>query len=1106
MMTLMACSWSLMAQTTYSGSVVDASNNEPLIGATVMPIGGGQGSATDVDGHFSLTVPSNVRSVKVSYVGYKEQTVKLSNKMTVRLESTSTNLDNVVVVAYGTANKESLTGSVAVVGASQIEDRPVSAVTAALEGNAPGVQVNNSVGYPGSEPSILIRGYNSINGSSSPLYVVDGIVYEGSISDLNPADIESMSVLKDAASSALYGNRGANGVILITTKKAKQAGKVDVTLQVRQGMYQRGLPFYDRLGANDFMQVFMDGLVNGDVYNGKDRATTINKYRNEFFSFAQSNIYGKESTELFDENGKFVGGNPLPGYTDLDWWDAVSRTGYRQEYTVNAAAATDKFNIFASAGYLKENGYMLQSDFERFNGRINANFQPVSYFKMGLNLAGMYTTNNVGITSKSDEGYVSNPFLVQDKAPIYPYYAHNEDGSIMYDENGQPVWNTASYLGNQGVNVAWTMREDRKELTAAVIDASLYGTAVIPYGFELTVRGNIHRDKTNYWHYMTNLNGSAMGPADVGANGRMYQTDYGYNNHTFMQTLTWNQDYGVNHVDVLLDHENYTYSSDQHGVNVENQLLPNIYSMSNFAITNDASQSQLRLTSESYLGRARYNYDQKYFGEVSIRRDGSSYFEKAHRWGTFWSVGGSWIISREKFMQNLDWVNYLKFRAAYGSVGNNATAGAYAYYNLYDIITYNNVNALIPSLLASENLKWEATKTLDVALEGSLFNDRFNFSVGYFNKRNSDLIFDVTRAASVGTLANSGSNPSVMMNIGTMQNIGWEIQLGCDIIRNKEFYWNFNVDATFMKNKIIKLPQAHDMPGNGWFLGKSLGTLYTIDWCGVDQATGQSVYEIDPNSPQFTYWDTNGAEYQSESQFLTYLENASLDGSLVAVEDPNGYGGYRWYTNTPSYGTRKIQGDAFPTVYGSFGTNLSWKGINLGLLFTYGLGGKVLDSNYQDLMTVGNSPSAAHVDVLKSWTEKPEGVADHGSGAQTFIIGEGADATRYDVSYAVANASDFDKNAIPQVNAQNSASNNAGSRFLTSANYLVFKNLNVSYDLPKKWSDALKTQNINIGLSIDNVFTATARKGMNPQYSFGGGQGKFYVPARVFSFQLNVKF
>ena len=262
----MACCWSLSAQThTFRGTVLDATSHEPLVGATVMPIGGGQGTATDIDGKYTITVPSNVTQAKFSYVGYKEQIVALQNNMVVYLNSQEANLDDVIVVAYGTANKESLTGSVAVVGAKEIEDRPVTSVTSALEGNAPGVMVNNSTAQPGESAKIRVRGFSSINGENGALIILDGTEYVGDIAALNPNDIESMSVLKDAASCALYGNRGANGVVLITTKKAKNLGKVDVTLQIRQGAYERGLPFYDRLNANDWMQTTFNALVNGSV-------------------------------------------------------------------------------------------------------------------------------------------------------------------------------------------------------------------------------------------------------------------------------------------------------------------------------------------------------------------------------------------------------------------------------------------------------------------------------------------------------------------------------------------------------------------------------------------------------------------------------------------------------------------------------------------------------------------------------------------------------------------------------------------------------------------------------------------------------------------------
>ena len=1067
LMTLMACSWSLSAQTrTIHGTVLDAANNEPLIGATIMPVGGGQGAAADVDGNFTLTVPSNVHKATVSYVGYTSKTVDLVNGMKVYLSSSSTNLDDVVVVAYGTANKESLTGSVAVVGAKEIEDRPVTSVTAALEGNAPGVQVNNSTGQPGSSPSIRIRGFNSFTSAQAPLYVVDGIVYEGDVADLNPADIESMSVLKDAASCALYGNRGANGVILISTKRAKNAGNVDVTLQVRQGMYNRGLPFYDTLGPNDWMETTLRAHAHNLVTTGAVPDMTA-AYAAVAPNFVNSvlqgtNVYDLPGDQLFDANGKILG-NVLPGYTDLDWWDAVSRNGYRQEYNINATGASDKFNVFSSVGYLKEQGYMLQTDFERFNGRLVANYEPVSYFKMGVNLNASYSDSDTGAADPDELGSTKNPFAVNQYEPIRPYYAHDEEGNIIYGADGKPEWNTAGL--NRGDNLAWNLRLDQANYTRLLVNATAYATFVLPYGFEATVRGSMSRNKTNSKDYSNNIIGSQRG------SGGLDIASESLKSHTFMQTITWDRQYGDHHVDVLLDHENYELYDDYIFLRKSGQMFPDMITVSNFESNDYSSEGIVKRRTESYLGRVRYNYDQKYFGEFSLRRDGTSRFAKDNRWGTFWSVGASWVITKEKFMHNLTWLNFLKLRAAYGSVGNDAAADAYAMYTLYNISTIDNVGMARPLQLGANNIKWEATKTLDVALEGSLFDDRFNFTVGYFNKRNSDLLFNLTKPMSSGTLLNWGALPQIMNNVGTMDNKGWEIALGVDIIRNQNFKWDFHVDATFMKNKIVKLPDNQNIPGQSLFIGKSLYEFYTYAWAGVDRLTGNSLYEMVPDSPDYYSYDEQGNYVYNQSVYDNRLNAAKNSGAYVEID---GVG----YTTNPSYAGRKLLGSSLPTVYGSFSTNLSWKGINLGLLFTYSLGGKTYNGVYQSLMSLGtNGTSALHKDILKAWTEPT--------------------STEHSI----------DPEGVPVLDTGlNNYNNMSGSRFLISSNYLTLKNVNLSYNLPEKWVNALKMSDINIGASIDNLFIITRQKGMNPQYSFSGGQGNYYVPARVFSFQLQVKF
>lgn len=1074
MVSVMLCALGMYAQNrTYHGIVLDAANNEPLIGATIMPIGGGQGAAADIDGNFTLSVPSNVKKVTVTYVGYQSKTVDLTDGMTVYLDSSSTSLDDLVVVAYGTATKESLTGSVAVIGSKEIEDRPVTSVTSALEGNAPGVQVNSTVGQPGAAPTIRIRGFNSINGDNSPLYVVDGVPYHGSISDLNPADIESMTVLKDAASAALYGNKGANGVILITTKKAKSNGKVDVTLQIRQGMYTKGIPNYSRLTANDWMNKSFEGVVNGGVSarTYADRADAVEYYRENFISaYALNNIYGVPDTELFDEEGHLIPKAYLPGFTDLDWWDAVSvKSGYRQEYNINAAAASDKYNVFASVGYLKEHGYTVSTDFERFNARINANFNPVSYFRFGVNLAATQQTQ--AYQDIVEDGSVNNIFNTMSMAPIYPYYRHDAEGNIMYDENGQPIWNSAAYL--QGTNIGFTSRADKAHLTATVIDGTMYGTAVLPYDFEVTVRGSIHRDKTNQWSYTNNEMGSAVG------NG-MFSPQYGeYNSHTFMQELNWGHDYGLHHVDVLLHHENTTYKSEGSYYLVADQQFQGIYNVSNFTQFMAAQGGIQEVHDESYLGRVRYNYNQKYFGEVSIREDGTSRFAKGSRWGTFWSIGASWVISKEKFMQDLLWIDYLKLRTAYGAVGNCMSASYYSYWPLYGASSpYSDAYTLIPAQLAANNVRWEATKTFDIGLEGSLFNDRLGFSIGYFNKRNADLLFNVPQAASTGMIGNTGGASSILTNIGTMENQGVELALNGDIFRTRDFVWSLSFDLTGYKNKVLNLPNGRNIYGGSSIqtIGKPMYEFYLTPWAGVDQMTGKSLYEIDKSSFDFyNYNDANQLVF-NEDTYNSYINNAREEDALVEI-------GGKLYTTKPQYAGRICAGTSIPTVYGSFGTQLSWKGINVSALFTYGIGGKTLDNVYAGFMSVGDLPAAIHSDMMNSWQGIPEGMTEDSPNR-------------------------IDPKGIPQANSYESSDNAASgsTRWLTSSNYLVFKNLNISYDLPMKWVSALKLQNINIGVSIDNLFTKSARKGMNPQQSYAGGQTSSYVTPRVFSFQLSARF
>ncbi|MDE5713986.1 MAG: SusC/RagA family TonB-linked outer membrane protein [Muribaculaceae bacterium] len=1083
MMAVLACTLGAFAQTkTYKGTVVDASNNEPLIGATVSPIGGGQGTATDIDGKFSITVPTSVKVVRVSYVGYTTKEVELKEGMTVHLSSTSTELNDVVVVAYGTATKESLTGSVAMVNSEEIERRPVNSITSALEGSAPGVQISSStVAGPGGSPSILIRGINTVNGTNAPVYVLDGVIYNGSISEINPEDVESMSVLKDAASCALYGAKGANGVVLITTKKAKNKSKVNVTLKVNQGVYERGLPFYDRLGTNQWMETTLLSMTNGQ-YSLNSNELSYNDVRKaqieNFFGNAKVwNVYGDNASDkIFNEQGQVVL-NPLSQYNDLDWWDSFSQTGYRQEYNVSIAGGTDKFNAYVSTGYLKSQGYIINTDFERFTNRINMNATPVDYLRLGVNANIGYQKSQDDDVDSDNLGTTNNPFNYTYRAPVFPYYNHDvKTGEIIYNEKGEKEWNTTAGYTPYESNIAYLTRSNDNRYDKLTASLSMNAAVILPYGFELSLRGDMYRAKQTYNSFGNPWIGSAKGF------GRLRVTNYNTKTYTFMQALNWSHDYGNHHIDVLLDHENYSYDYGYNYEQVMNMVFTNgPRELTNFTDNESYSAYHIQRTTESYLGRVRWNLDQKYFAEASIRRDGTSRFAKDSRWGTFWSVGASWILSKEKFMQNLDWLNNLKLRAAYGTVGQDAAASSYAYWSLYAQRAARVDSQLVmsPSQLGNDKAKWESTNTLDVALEGNVLNNRLSFSIGYFLKQNADLLYNVTQPMSAGGTW-SGSRWTILTNIGTMQNVGWELMVKGDVIRTKDFTWGLNADASIIKNKLTKLPPS----GNQWtsnialIKGKSRYEFYMINWAGVDMTTGRSLYEINPDSHTFESLNAETGEWEyDQALWNANLEGAEKNNALVKIGD-------RYYTTQETYASKHFQGSSLPTMFGSFGTSLRWKDISLNAVFTYSLGGKVFDSQYRSLMSYGEGKTSDfHKDILNSWTEAPAGINPDDP------------------------ASRISKDINPQINTQYSTYDNASSnRWLTNASYLQFKNISVAYDFPKVVTGPLKLQGLNVGFTAENLFTVTKRKGINPAYNYSGGQGNYFVVSRTFSFSLTARF
>lgn len=1036
------------AQKTVTGKVMDRETGEPVIGASVLVKGTQLGTATDLDGKFTIkNVPNSAATLMVSYIGMNTTEVAAKSNVTVYLTSSAKNLKDVVVVAYGTQKRESVTGAMAIVDSKTIDQHIATSATAALEGSAPGIQVNSTYGEPGAAPKIRIRGFSTINGDNDPLYVVDGTVFDGNISEINAADIESFSVLKDAASAALYGNRAANGVVLITTKKGKGGNVPSISLRVNQGFYNRGIPEYDVMKADQWMESAWMGLKNFAMNGAMQLSEADAKAyatKNIIGDYAKLNIYDKADDALFDADGKLVA-NILPGYAnDLDWAKDIERNGYRQDYTLSGGISGEKFNVYSSVGYLKEKGYALATDYERYTARINSEFRPYKWLTTGLNLSGTHGKRNYNNTAYGT--YYANPFYVaRTMVPLYPVHAHNADGTPIYDEMGEAEYNFDFYLDNR--NIAYERRQDVEDNRRNALLATAYATINLPYGFSATVKGNTDWSNSN----RTKYNNPNIGDGATN-NGRFTSSAYQYHTYTFQQLLNWEHSYGLNNITVLAGHENYSYDYKYTTGMMTDMAVANNLVLGNFLTYSYFSGYDFADKTESYLAKATYNYDEKYFADFSFRRDGSSRFAKDNRWGNFYSFGAAWNAKREAFLANVDEVDILRLHAAFGEVGSlSGLSGYYPSMALYEIDKNGGKPAFIKSQLAAPDIKWETTRTFDVGVDAR-FLDRINFTASYFNKRNVDLLFAVRLPLTAGGYAHDEDyqNMTQYRNIGTMQTQGLELAIDGDIVKTKDWKWNLGIDATFANTKVLKLPNGEDIQHGSqrYSEGKPIYSWYTYHWEGVDQMTGRSVYTLDPEKK----------------------EAAEKAGMLTTINGTD-------YALDTTYGLRDFRGSATPTVYGAIKSDLSYKNISLNMLFTYSLGGKCLDGSYQTLMSTNSASSARgyHQDLAKSWRAVPEGMTEDSPNR-------------------------IDPNILPILDFYSSTYNNSMSdRWLTSSSYFICKNINLSYRFPKRLCNAIGINGIALNAGVENLFTLTSRKGLNPQYSFAGGSDDTYVTARAWN-------
>ena len=1101
LLTVLALGTALAQNITVKGSVTDASG-EGVPFASIQVKGTMTGTATDGDGNYSIDVPKKATLI-FSSIGYLNQEVAVDGRSVINviLATDTENLEEAVItIAYGAAKKSTLTGAISNVNADKIETRPVSTVTSALEGTVTGVQVNSTFGNPGSDPSIMIRGNGTVNGSSSPMYVIDGVPYGGNLSDLNPADIESMTVLKDAASAALYGNRASNGVILITTKKGK-SGRLNVSFSATAGVYQRGIPEYDLADAREFMNINWMALKNDRQYYYGDSASDAAAYANAnlISDRLKLNIWNKSTDALFQNGELAADATILKGYQDdLDWFGQTIKPGFRQEYNATAAGATEKADYYFSLGYLDENGYLRTSGFNRLSGRAAVNVKPTSYMKLGFNVNA--THQSYLNTSTSSNAYV-NPFMYcRNIAPIYPVHLHDVNtGEYILDADGKKQYDPGYYYDENGIqvdtrnqyvdrHVIWENELNQDKSTRNTMNAIATIEFYFLKDFTLTFNGNLNLRSDIEQSYDSAVIGDGKGN-----NGRGSRNEYNYKNYTFQQQLRWAHQFGDHSVNVLIGHENYANYYDYLYGYKTSEVFPNVNNLRNFTEITSLYNYGNNYRTESYLSRVRYNYKDKYNVEASFRRDGSSRFATKARWGNFWSIGANWMISREDFMQNVGWVNTLKLRADFGQVGNDSGSGLYGYQALYTSGQNANKGAYWISQLPNYDLKWETGQSWGVGIESRLFN-RWTLNVEYFDRRNKDLLFDVILPITAGATSTGGTNPSITQNIGTMSNRGVEIETDIDIFRNRDWRINFSANATFLKSKILSLPEQNRKEGiidgtKRYVEGGDRYAYWLYQFAGVDQMTGLSLYKFDDE--RFYITDDN-----TKDGHVIYGTAKDEEGNAHTLMEAQNYtiiNGQPYVWNPGSYGKKDWSGTATPTVYGSFGLNLSFKGFTLSSIFTYGLGAKVYDGIYAGKMGVSANPSSVHEDNLNAWTGAPAGMTETSPGR----IDPNGTPMNYTFSTYNMNGKDV------------SISNNAGTsnRWLVSGNYLVVKNIALSYSLPKRWLTPLQIQGLSITASGENLFTCAARKGLNPQYSFGGVTStNTFVTARVFTAGINVKF
>lgn len=910
-----------------SGTVV--SEGEPLPGASVLVKGTHSGTVTDVDGRYSITVPSDGTLV-FSFIGLKSQEQKVGGRTVINVDLLPDNeqLDEVMVVAYATAKKYSFTGAASTVKGDEIARMQTSNVSRALEGTVPGLQASAASGQPGTDAEIRIRGIGSINASSAPLYVVDGLPFDGSINSINPEDIASITVLKDAASAALYGSRGANGVIIITTKQGHTDSKTTVSVKASFGGSNRAVRDYDRIGTNQYFELYWEALRNQyalstDKYTPETAAAQASKDLVGKLMGGGPNPYGTSYPQPVGTDGKLLSGaTPL---WNVDWQDAMEQQALRTEIGLNVSGGGQTNQYFFSAGYLNDKGIALESGYERFNLRSNITSEITKWLRGSVNMSYAHSMQNYPVSSDTKTSNVINAGRLM--AGFYPIYEMNADGTYKHDSDGRLIYDFGSYRPSGSManwNLPATLPNDKSERMKDELSARTFLEATIIEGLKFKTSFNFDLVNYNALDYTNPKIGPAVNTG--GGASREYTRTFSW---TWNNIVTYDKTIGEHHFNILAGEEAYSYRYDVLQAARSNMAVPDMPELAVGSLVTAGNGYRIDYSLLGYLLNAQYDYRGKYFFSASYRRDGSSRFAPETRWGNFWSVGASWRIDKEDFMLSAtDWLSALTLKASYGAQGNDNLGTYYASSGLYSIVSQAGENALVSDRLATPGLKWETNLNFNVGVDFSLFNNRFSGSFDFFQRRSKDLLYSRPLATSLGYT-------SVDENIGALKNTGFEVDLKGTVISTRDFTWRLGVNLTHYKNVVTDLP-LKDMPITGVTrlkVGRSVYDFYLREWAGVNPDNG------DP---------------------LWYQDVKDAQGNVTGRTTTNDYAKADYYY---------VDKSSLPKVYGGFNTAFTYKGFELSAIFAYSIGGYIVDRDITMLWSNGSSTGRAwSTEMLKRWT------------------------------------------------------------------------------------------------------------------------------------------